>query len=37
MSIADVLRGKGHHVVKVRTTDTVQLAVRRWPNIGSAP
>ena len=23
MSISDVLRGKGHHVVKVRTTDTV--------------
>ena len=29
MSIADVLRVKGHHVVKVRTTDSVQLAVRR--------
>jgi CBS domain-containing protein len=28
MSIADVLHGKGHHVVKVRTTDTVQSAVR---------
>jgi CBS domain-containing protein len=29
MSIADVLRGKGHNVVKVRTTDTVQEAVRK--------
>jgi CBS domain-containing protein len=29
MSISDVLHGKGHHVVKVRTTDTVQMAVRK--------
>ena len=29
MSIADVLHGKGHQVVKVRTTDTVQTAVRK--------
>ena len=29
MSIADVLRGKGNNVVKVRTTDTVQTAVRK--------
>ena len=29
MSISDVLRGKGHHVVKVRTTDTVQAVVRK--------
>ena len=29
MSISDVLHGKGHHVVKVRTTDTVQVAVRK--------
>jgi CBS domain-containing protein len=29
MSIADVLHGKGHHVVKVRNTDTVQVAVRK--------
>jgi len=29
MSISDVLRGKGHHVVKVRTTETVQAAVRK--------
>jgi CBS domain-containing protein len=29
MSISDVLHGKGHHVVKVRTTDTVQTAVRK--------
>ena len=29
MSIADVLRGKGHQVVTVRTTDTVQHAVRK--------
>ena len=29
MSISDVLRGKGHEVVKVRTTDTVQAAVRK--------
>ena len=29
MSISDVLHGKGHHVVKVRTNDTVQAAVRR--------
>jgi CBS domain-containing protein len=28
MSISDVLRGKGHQVVRVRTTDTVQTAVR---------
>ncbi len=29
MSISDVLHTKGHHVVKVRTTDTVQTAVRK--------
>jgi CBS domain-containing protein len=29
MSIAEVLHGKGHQVVKVRTTDTVQAAVRK--------
>jgi CBS domain-containing protein len=29
MSISDVLHGKGHQVVKVRTTDTVQAAVRK--------
>ena len=29
MSISDVLRGKGHEVVKVRTTDSVQAAVRK--------
>jgi len=29
MSISDVLRGKGRQVVKVRTTDTVQNAVRK--------
>ena len=29
MSISDVLRGKGHHVVKVRTTDTVQAVVKK--------
>jgi len=29
MSISDVLHGKGHHVVKVRTIDTVQTAVRK--------
>lgn len=29
MSISDVLHGKGHHVHKVRTTDTVQTAVRK--------
>jgi CBS domain-containing protein len=28
MSISDVLHGKGHQVVKVRTTDTVEAAVR---------
>ena len=27
MSIADVLHGKGHQVVKVRTTDSVETAV----------
>ena len=27
MSISDVLHTKGHHVVRVRTTDTVQTAV----------
>ena len=29
MSISDVLRTKGHEVVKVRTTDTVLSAVRK--------
>jgi CBS domain-containing protein len=29
MSISDVLRGKGHEVVKVRASDTVQAAVRK--------
>jgi CBS domain-containing protein len=29
MSISDVLHGKGHQVVKVRTTDTVESAVRK--------
>jgi CBS domain-containing protein len=29
MSISDVLHGKGHQVIKVRTTDTVETAVRR--------
>jgi CBS domain-containing protein len=29
MSISDVLHGKGHQVVKVRTTDSVETAVRR--------
>jgi CBS domain-containing protein len=29
MSISDVLHHKGHQVVKVRTTDTVETAVRR--------
>ena len=29
MSISDVLHGKGPQVVKVRTTDTVQNAVRQ--------
>jgi CBS domain-containing protein len=29
MSISDVLHGKGHHVMKVRTTDTVQMAVKK--------
>ena len=29
MSISDVLHGKGHQVVKVRTTDSVHTAVRR--------
>jgi CBS domain-containing protein len=29
MSISDVLHGKGHQVVKVRTTDSVQAAVRK--------
>ena len=29
MSIADVLHGKGHQVVKVRTSDSVQSAVRK--------
>ena len=28
MSISDVLRGKGRHVVKVRATETVEIAVR---------
>lgn len=29
MSISDVLHGKGHKVVMIRTTDTVQTAVRK--------
>jgi CBS domain-containing protein len=29
MSISDVLHSKGHQVVKVRTTDTVETAVRK--------
>ncbi len=29
MSISDVLRVKGHHVVKVRTTDTVEAVVQK--------
>jgi CBS domain-containing protein len=29
MSISDVLHGKGHKVVMIRTTDTVQMAVRK--------
>jgi CBS domain-containing protein len=29
MSISDVLHGKGHNVVKVRTSDTVQTVVRK--------
>src|SRR3984885_14222985 len=29
MSISDVLHGKGHQVVKVRTTDSVESAVRK--------
>lgn len=29
MLISDVLRAKGHHVVKVRTVDTVALAVHK--------
>lgn len=34
MSISNVLRGKGQHVVKVRTTDTVQNAVRQLADHG---
>lgn len=29
MSISDVLHGKGHQVVKVRTSDSVEAAVRK--------
>ena len=29
MSISEVLHGKGHQVVRVRTTDTVETAVRK--------
>lgn len=29
MPISEVLHGKGHKVVKIRTTDTVETAVRR--------
>jgi CBS domain-containing protein len=29
MSISEVLRGKGHQVAKVRTTDSVEMAVRK--------
>lgn len=37
MLISDVLRGKGHHVVKVRETDAVHAAVRKLAehNIGA--
>ena len=36
MSIADVLHGKGHQVVKVSTGDTVAAAVGSRPSIASA-
>ena len=29
MLVSDVLRGKGHDVVKIHATDSVELAVRR--------
>src|ERR1700751_1112304 len=29
MIISDVLRTKGHHVVRIKTVDSVELAVRR--------
>ena len=29
MLVSDVLRGKGHNVVKIHATDSVELAVRR--------
>jgi CBS domain-containing protein len=29
MLISDVLRTKGHHVVKIHPTDSVELAVRK--------
>jgi CBS domain-containing protein len=29
MLVSDVLRVKGHHVVKIHATDSVELAVRR--------
>ena len=37
MLISDVLHGKGHHVVKVQETDTVQSALRKLAehNIGA--
>ena len=32
MTISDVLHGKGHQVVKVRTTDSVETAIRKLSN-----
>ena len=36
MSISDVLHGKGHQVVKVRTTDTVKRPCASWRMNASA-
>jgi hypothetical protein len=37
MLVSDVLRVKGHNVVKIHATDSVELAVRGWPSTALAP
>ena len=37
MVISDVLQTKGHAVVRVRPTDSIELAVAGSPSIASAP
>ena len=35
MFISDILRTKGHHVVRIHTVDSVELAVRSRSIIGA--